>query len=247
MTAYGLWGAATPASLMAEFVWPTRHWFVGAISLFCVAFFFILASGRPRYFEWLAALLLVPYAICYLWLIDLNRWSLEGGYFGWIFYAQVMLLGGALATRSELMVTSHWRRDVALLATFVLVYFASKLAMSATGFWRVQFILHVLTLPLVLLAIRVTAAPAIQRWTESTRPGRVATFISLISFEIYVTQHLFHSNAWLKSLPFPLGAALAFAGILALATVVMRLADRCRAAMRRMTTSAASSTADARP
>jgi hypothetical protein len=69
----------------------------------------------------------------------------------------------------------------------------------------------------------------------------------LISFEIYVTQHLFHSNAWLKSLPFPLGAVLALAGIFALATVVMRLADRFRATMRRMAAIAGRSTAEAMP
>jgi peptidoglycan/LPS O-acetylase OafA/YrhL len=247
MTLYGSWAGATPASLLGEFVWPTRHWFVGAIMLFYAAFFFLLASRRARAFEFLAALLLVPYAIGYVWFIDLGRWSLEGGYFKWIFYGQVMLLGAALAGRSELMSASNWRREAFLFTVFFVSYFALKLALTATGVWQAQFVLHLLTLPAVMLAFRVCAVPELQRWIECTRGGRVATFVSLISFEIYLTQHLFHSNAWLQSLPFPLGAVLALAGIFVLALGVMRLADGCRTVVQRLAASAARVGAQAGP
>jgi peptidoglycan/LPS O-acetylase OafA/YrhL len=247
MTVYGLWGAVTPASFLGEFVWPTRHWFVSAMMLFYLIFFFILSSCQARAFELLAALLMLPYAIGYFWFIDLGRWSLESGYFKWIFYGQIMLLGAALAHRQDWMIASDWRREVLLFVILFAGYLAFKLVMGATGFWQAQGILHLMTLPMVLLAFRAGAALPVQRWTECARLGRVATFISLISFEIYLTQHLFHGNAWLQSLPFPIGAVLALAGTLALAAVVMRLAHVVRATMQRLAAIAGLSAAQAAP
>lgn len=229
----GLWQAATPATLFAEFVWPTRHWFISAIMLFYVAFFVLLATGKKFAFELVAALLLIPYIMGYLWFVDLSTWSVEGGYFKWIFYGQVMLLGAVIANREYLMVASDWRKEAFMLAALFVGYFIVKSSMSATGFWQVQFVIHLLTLPLLLLAVRVCAAKSMQDWTEQSRLGRGAGFISAIALEMYLSQHLFHTDPWLQSLPFPLGAGLAFAGVVLLSMGVLWLANRSRMTLAR--------------
>jgi hypothetical protein len=72
-----------------------------------------------------------------------------------------------------------------------------------------------------------------QVWVEQSRGGRVAGFISVIALEIYLTQHLFHTDPWLRSLPFPLGAILALAGVVLLSIVVLRLSNLIRSGLER--------------
>lgn len=228
LTYLGHWGEVTPASLFAEFVWPTRHWFISAIMLFYIAFFLVLATGRRLAFEVVAALLLIPYVIGYLWFLDLTVWDVESGYFKWIFYGQLMLLGAAIANRENLLKVGNLRIEaIALVALFV-GYFGVKLLMSVTGYWGVQVVVHLITLPLLLLAFRVCAAEPMQVWIVRSHIGRAAGFISLIAFEMFLTQHFFQKDAWLRTLPFPLGAILAFAGIVLLAMAVFWLANLVR-------------------
>ena len=51
--------------------------------------------------------------------------------------------------------------------------------------------------------------------------------------EMHPTQHLFHTNPWLQSLPFPLGAILALAGVVLLSMGVLWLANLSRSAFAR--------------
>lgn len=239
LTYLGLWGAATPSSLFSEFVWPTRHWFISAMMLFYIAFFLLLATGRKFAFEVSAALLLIPYVIGYLWFVDLSTWSIEGGYFKWIFYGQVMLLGAVVANRDDWLVSGNWRLEAFALAVLFVSYFGAKLLMSATDSWDAQVVIHLLTLPILLLALRVSAAKPMQDWVVHSRPGRVVGFISLIALEMYLTQHLFHTAPWLRSLPFPLGAILALAGVILLSMGVLWLSNLIRSTLDRRTASVA--------
>lgn len=247
LTYLGLWNAATPATLFAEFFWPTRHWFISAIMLFYIAFFLLLATGRKLAFEAGAALLFIPYVIGYLWFVDLSTWSVEGGYFKWIFYGQVMLLGAVVANRDDLLVSGNWRLEAFALVALFVSYFGAKLLMSATGFWDAQFVIHLLTLPMLLLAFRVCAAKPMQDWVVQSGPGRAAGFVSVIAFEMYLTQHLFHGDPWLRSLPFPLGAMLALAGVMLLSMGVLWLANLIRSGLDRRTGSVARIVPESKP
>jgi peptidoglycan/LPS O-acetylase OafA/YrhL len=235
LTFLGLWGEATPSSLFDEFIWPTRHWFISAIMLFYIAFFLLLASGKKFIFEITTALLLIPYAIGYLVFIDLSTWSIEGGYFKWIFYGQLMLLGAIAANREKWAKVGNLQLEAIALAVVFLVYFGTKLAMSLTDYWHFQFVIHLLTLPLLFLAFRVFASAPMQAWVENASAAKAFNLISGISLEIYLVQHLFHSNPWFQSLPFPLGAILAFVGILILARAVFWLAELTRSGLARST------------
>ncbi len=233
LTYLGLWIEATPTTLFSEFVWPTRHWFISAIMLFYIAFFLLLATGRKVAFEVGAVLLLIPYVIGYLWFVDLSTWSIEGGYFKWIFYGQIMLLGAVVANRDDLLEVGNLQFEVITLAILLVGYFSAKLFMSVTGFWVAQFVIHLLTLPILLLAFRVSVAKPMQAWVEQSRVGRVAGFVSVIALEMYLTQHLFHTDPWLRSLPFPLGAILALAGVVLLSMGVLWLSNLIRSGLER--------------
>lgn len=98
----------------------------------------------------------------------------------------------------------------------------------------------------MLLAFRVSATESMQRWLVQSRVGLSVGFISAIAFEMYLTQHLFHTNPWLRSLPFPLGAMLALIGIALLSVCVLRLSDLIRSGLKRLADGAASLTVDSR-
>lgn len=247
LTFFDLWTEATPATLFAEFIWPTRHWFIGAIMLFYVAFFLLLAAGRKQVFEMVAGLLLIPYVIGYFWFIDLSTWSIEGGYFKWIFYGQLMLLGAVAARREELLVARDLRREAITLAVLTAGYFGAKLLMSVTSFWEAQFVIHLLTVPILLLAFRVSATREMQRWVVQSYAGRMAGFISLIALEMYLTQHLFHTDASLRSLPFPFGAMLAFTGVVLLSMGVLRLSNLIRSGLTHLPEDVAGTTPESKP
>lgn len=228
LTWLGAWQRLTWESGVAEFLWPTRHWFVSAIVLFYIAFFPFLRSLSGRPFMVGAGLLCIPYLAGYFWFLDLGTWSLEGGYFKWIFYAQVMLLGGWLAHREDLLGGRAQARDAAGLAVLFIGYFAAKLALQASGQWDLQFVVHAITLPLLFYSLRVASSQRAQAWILSSRTGKLATLVAGMAFEIYLTQHLFHQSLGLQSLPFPIGAALALAGTAALAYLVRVVADILR-------------------
>lgn len=228
LTWLGLWSSTTASSLVGEFLWPTRHWFVSAIMLFYVAFFAILVTDRSRVFELAAGVMLVPYFIGYIWFVDLSSWSIEGGYFKWIFYGHVMLLGAAVARHKHLLEGVRIRTETILLIAFSIAYFGTKLMMSVTNNWNAQFTIHLLTLPILLLGARVTAFAPIQIWSRNSNGGRIAAFISLIALEIYLLQQLFQNILWLRLLSFPMGAILASFGIVVSAYLVFRLAEFIR-------------------
>lgn len=228
ITWFGRWASVTSSDLVAEFLWPTSHWFVSAIVLFYIPFYFLLKSKRPEIFLWSIGVLVVPYLVGYFMYIDLSVWSIENGYFKWIFYGQLMLLGGWLASRADLIQGARLRRESFVLGILFIAYFAVKLGLSSFGLWHFQMAVHLLTIPILYVALRVFATEPMQKWILDSWSGSVVSMVSGMAYEIYLTQHLFHQNHWLQALPFPLGALMAIVGILILASVVVRLANSIR-------------------
>ncbi|WP_157648616.1 acyltransferase family protein [Thiobacillus denitrificans] len=104
------WGVT---DYVRHLLWPTEYWFVAAIVCFYVPFFWLMKLRNKAVFLQLIALLFLPYFYFYLTTLDLSHFSIEGGYFKWIFYFQIMLLGGFLANPFPGNVAVFWPAVIA--------------------------------------------------------------------------------------------------------------------------------------
>lgn len=178
-------------------LWPTWYWFVSAIVLFYPPFFLLARRFGARGLA-LALVALVPlYVGLYGTTLDPTTESIEAGRFKWIFYAQMMLLGGWLALRPS--VSLRWP-GIWLLAS--LVGFATfKLGAPALGMRPWQWLLHldvaIFAVSLSFVVARYCERPASTRWQ------RAASFVGSFAFEIYLVQELFNHNPSIVDLGFP--------------------------------------------
>lgn len=220
---FSTWNGFSLFGLLKEFLWPTRHWFISAIVVFYIPFYFFLNAGDARLFYLGSVVLVAPYLIGYFILIDTSIWSIEdGGYFKWVFYAQLMLLGGAAGICfPRVLIPKSIYRDGLLLVFALAAYFYSKYFLSRTNAWHFQMVVHLLTIPVLVFLVRVCINELIQGWM--LRPKGVAkvfSFLAMVSLEIYLVQHIPLSNRWLISLGFPGGGAFALLAVLILASSV---------------------------
>lgn len=195
------WGVA---DYVRHLLWPTEYWFVAAIVCFYVPFFWLMKLRAKAAFLVLIGLLFLPYFYFYFTALDLSRFSVEDGYFKWIFYFQVMLLGGFLANRDVVTkpITSHgW--NMTLLVFFVAAYFGIKLLVAKGIVTELQFLIHWLTFPIMVFSLFVMDT----HWVKETiMKSAAAPFIALVAgatLEIYLLQKYVYGNAFVSSISFP--------------------------------------------
>jgi peptidoglycan/LPS O-acetylase OafA/YrhL len=206
------------SDLVRDLIWPTPYGFIAQIVVFYPAFYFLKAIGSPKVERGVLLGLTGTYLVVAWFHYDFHILS-------WIFYFQVMLLGGLLAGRVYEL-GRDGRRDLLVLAGTMLVYVLLKLAM-VTG--RIQSHigpLHLLTLPILwsLLALCATSG-----WHALARHPRVRPALGLIAgltLEIYLVHGFVHTHPRVAMLPFPANLAAFWAVTLPLAWVLSLASDR---------------------
>jgi len=179
-------------------LWPTWYWFVSAIMLFYPPFFVLARRFGARGLA-TALLALVPvYFAFYLTTLDLATESLEASRFKWIFYAQMMLLGGWFARRRPAPLP---RSGIWLLAS-IAGFAAFKLGASAYGALSWQWVVHA-----DVAIFTVSLYHVVARWCQRTgtaRWQRAAAFLAGFAFEVYLVQELFNREPLIVNLGFPI-------------------------------------------
>jgi hypothetical protein len=130
-------------------------------------------------------LLGVPYFLCYFFLLDLSRWSIEDGFFKWIVYFQIMLLGAWL---SKQPVRFNPKRDASLMVICVLSFFGLKILLTVLNLWWLQFLLHLILFPFALFTYRFLSAQVVVNFTRSVGFYPAAVFLAGLTLEIYLVQ-----------------------------------------------------------
>ena len=92
-----------------------------------------------------------------------------------------MLCGAVVANREKLLVAGNLRLESLTLAVLFVTYFGAKLLMSATGFWQAQFVIHLITVAILLLAFRVCAAESMQGWLGPRPGGRLVWALAALA------------------------------------------------------------------
>lgn len=212
---------------LLHLLWPTEYWFIAAIVCFYIPFYWLMTHRSKSVFLWLIVFLYVPYFYFYLTALDLSRFSVEDGYFKWIFYFQVMLLGGFLAYRDDaarLFIPANW--NLVMLVFLIAVYFAIKLFIAKNVLTEYQFVLHVLTFPIMVASLHTMHTRVIK---QTLMQSAAAPYISLVAgatLEIYLLQKYVYGNPWILSLPFPFNIIVFWPIVILGAILIARLSAK---------------------
>lgn len=219
------WGVV---DYVRHLVWPTDYWFVSAIVCFYVPFYWFMAFGRKAIFLLMIGVLCVPYFYFYWTALDLSQFSIEGGgYFKWIFYFQVMLLGGYLAYRDDASkppVAMNW--NAMLLGLFVVVYFGLKFMVAKGIQTELQFLIHWMTFPIMVISLFAMNARVVK---ETIMKSAISPFIALVAgatLEIYLLQRYVYGNPYISAMEFPVNVAVFWPVVIAGAILISWVSAR---------------------
>lgn len=180
------------ADAVRRFIWPTPYWFIAAIVIFYVPFYFILKLPPSR-----IPLVIILFAIPYFWFyateLDLHRFSVEDEYFRWLFYFPVMLLGAYFA--STPIIRERHKSDGLLLALTIICYFGMKIILSKGMFGEWQFLTHLITFVFVFYSFRFFSNPSLLATLKKYRLYFPVLILGGLSLEVYLVQVY-----WIKEL-----------------------------------------------
>lgn len=189
----------------------TPYWFLNAILLFYIPYYFIV-KYVPK---WILPICASLYLGCIIEfeLIPHNCWMLEESvndvYVHYWFYSLIMLLGSYYRLMSKTIITSinSAKRNIINYAAITLISFLIYMGVK-------YYIIHItspnynfqLFLPILLVVFAVSfynLSLHLFRVWPSVCNNKVVNFMTSITLEIYVVQ--FTTSHYLVHLPFPIG------------------------------------------
>lgn len=189
------------------FVWPTPYWFISALMPFYVVFFLLMKLKRSQIFLVAIGVLAIPYLYFYLTTVNLSLYSIEGpGYFKWIFYLQVMLFGGYLASSNhEINKTGKNTRYFVLLIGCIVFYYGILLLVTRGYGEKFQALTHVLMFPMMYFFIKVSISDFItNNLVRRKYIGFFVWFIGNLTIEIYLLHGAVYSHPIIQDISFPM-------------------------------------------
>lgn len=167
------------------FFWPTGYWFISAILVFYVPFYWI-RQGRILVYQIVAFFVFVLYLFNYIYL-DLSIFSVENGYFKWIYYFGLMVFGAFLAGLSK--ECDKWFGHFCLLVLYLLLYIFLKLKLFNLGFGEFQFLFQLLAFPICYELYLLSKWTGLMELFSRFRFVTIAVaFIAGLTLEIYLVQ-----------------------------------------------------------
>jgi peptidoglycan/LPS O-acetylase OafA/YrhL len=216
----GAWRRWTLVDFLSAFIWPTHYAFLMLIVLFYPAFYLLRALKSARV-EWSV---IVALSAAYIG-VAVVRYDLH--VLSWIYYFQMMLVGGLLAGQVTAM-ASHSRRHLAVLIVAMVIYVGVKLAMTTGRIPTHIGVLHLLTYPIVISLLGLCTSALVQRLTRLPRLGRVLAFVAGLTLEIYLVHDFVYKDRRVSGLSLPVNLAAFWALTLLLAWAVSAASTRGR-------------------
>lgn len=224
----------TLSNYFEVFVWPTPAWFISAMLIFYAALYPVIRLDNRAVYLWGLAALGGFYAYFYVTQVDLMRFSIEGETrFKWIFYFGLMLVGGILAAR-ESVPRAPQARDFWLAVCLLCAYVGFGYLLSRGHFTAYQFVMHLITVPLVIYVFGLSKSDWLKRNIGRSRIATGAVFlIAGVTLEMYLLQFYVYSHPAITSLPFPANTLAFWVVLVLLAWLVSTAASWVRGLLKR--------------
>ncbi len=222
----GGWHGRGIGQSLHDLVWPTPYGFVAQIVVFYPAFY-LLRALRNRRWEWG---ILVGLGVAYLG-VSTFRYDLHA--LSWIYYFQMMVLGGLLASRLPEM-GRHPRRDLGLVAVTLVLYIGLKLAMVTGRLPMHVGPLHAMTAVILIGLLGLNASSRPQSIALDPRLSRGLGLLASLTLEIYLVHGFVYEAPQVAQLAFPLNIAAFWTATLPLAWALARSAESLRCASKRL-------------
>lgn len=186
-----------------------RYWFVWAILIYYVGFYFIFRRGQKGAAVLVLLLHGVGYLLLYLLVVERHTFSIElEGFspFKVYFYFSVFLCGGLIRLCSE--VIEHWSSNRKVLCTAIIAfsclvwcgeYAVMMVAHSAYG---LQFLIHLSVLVFSVAMVALGLGLEVRFPRPKGIFGNIVTVLSDSTLEIYLVQVTIQHYA--EQLPFPI-------------------------------------------
>jgi hypothetical protein len=173
---------------MGKFFYPP-FWFLQALLLYYGAIFFIISKFSCKRLVLVFIPVVAIYALYYIFLLDLGKWSIEETPFKLIYYFLVMLWGVYLGSQSEkLEFKGPW--DVVLLIVSLSFIYGHKYLMQRDLLMSFQFIQHLASFPMLYFVVKVSRASFIRHTImENYYVGAAVTFVSGMTLELFIVNN----------------------------------------------------------
>ena len=237
----GEWKSAGWRDYVHLLVYPTAYGYVRQIMVFYALFYLMKRRLRAGVLFKLMAALCLPLFGLYAYDICQNpmdrlQLGAANDWLWWVFFFQVMLLGGYLAFRpnppasdrrspTPVMIRSPLSAFLVFAVCF-LVYVALKflmvLGVKVPGlgftFARLYLLLFLLIPPMLYLAFSLGTSESWLNWLKALRPVQWAVaLVGGLTLEIYIVHGFVFENEHVQKLVFPLNVAVFFLVTFALA------------------------------
>jgi hypothetical protein len=210
---------------ITNFLWPTPYWFITALMLNYIIIYLILKHGRPVYYLYCIAILVIPYSYFYGTSLDLSVYSIEGAsYFKCIFYLQIMCWGGYWASREKQLITGTMREFWSLLL-LIGFYYLFLFGVASGPLSKYQCITHLLLFPISYLFLTIARSDYVLKVImEKKYVAQTIIFVGGLTLEIYLLQNVVYSNSLIESLYFPLNIIMFWIGVVFLSYLLQNIA-----------------------
>lgn len=209
---------------VTNYIWPTPWAFIEFVMVLYVVFYLLLLRASAALFGSLFFLMFVPFGIC--WYLHpqetarLGLGLLDPSIY-WVFFFQMMLLGGYLACRTD----AQGRGRLALLFLILacVLYLGFKVLFVTGRIGGFHFLLFPVVQLIVILLVPLTGSDVVHRLLTSPWFNRPVEWIGTRTLEIYVIQGFLAYRDDLAHLAFPLNIVAFWAILLLVAALTHAL------------------------
>jgi peptidoglycan/LPS O-acetylase OafA/YrhL len=173
---------------MGKFFYPP-FWFLQALLIYYGIIFFIISNFSSKRLALVSVPAVTMYALYYMFVLDLEKWSIEQTPFRLIYYFLVFLWGIYLGSQRERLQFSG-SRDVIMLIVSISFIYGHKYLMQRGMFLSFQFIQHLASFPMLYFAVKVAKSRFIrQELMGNHYAGKVLTLVSGATLEIFMVNN----------------------------------------------------------
>lgn len=244
----GAWKTAGWRDYVHFLVYPTAYGYVRQILIFYGLFYLLRPWLRAEMLFKLMAALCLPLLVLYgydVWQHPMERLQLgaTNNWLWWVFFFQVMLLGGYLALPDRRPAAAKAWSGLFLLGIYFAVYVALKFLMvlgvrvpgSGFTFARLYLLLFLLIPPMLCHAFALGASEGCLNRLKTFRPVQwMVALVGGLTLEIYIVHVFVFENEHVQKLMFPLNVAVFFLITIALAWGIHQAALRMRRTLERV-------------